>query len=101
MACCCLGWLAGKRTELKCIDGAGASAMMTCPKSMGFVAIWDSMKELLSHSEFGSSKMFLSGSETLFLAISFSFMGNPFSEGICFSIMRRHWFSEEFLKVGK
>lgn len=38
---CCLGWLAGKLTELKCIDGADASAMMTFSKPMGFVAIWD------------------------------------------------------------
>lgn len=27
VACCCLGWLAGKLTKLKCIDGADASAM--------------------------------------------------------------------------
>lgn len=59
------------------------------------------MKELLSHSKFGSSKAFLSGSKTFFLAISFSFIRNPFSEDVCFSIMRRHTFSQEFLKAGK
>ena len=38
---CCLGWLARKLTELKYIDGTGASAMTTFSKPLGFVAIWD------------------------------------------------------------
>lgn len=59
------------------------------------------MEEMLSHSKSGSSKVFLSGSETLFLPISFSFIDNLFSEDICLSIMRKHRFNQEFLKAGE
>jgi len=98
---CCPGWLAGKVTELKCIDSTGASAMILCQNPRVLYQFGISVKELLSHSKFGSSKAFLSGSETVFLAISFSFNGSPFSEDICFSVMRRHRISQESVKAGQ